>query len=201
MPIKCVFFDFDGVLRNWDYEMDGLEENFGISLSEFRAVAFSKEFVDPAVRGEISDPQWRQNVCDQMAKLYPGKDAVGATKFWDSRIGELVPDVLLIINECKKVTKVALFTNATSKLNQDMKAHGITDLFDYVVNASEIGYAKPEPEVYEAALKIAGVEANEAFFTDDGKPQIETAIRLGWTGYHFGNASGLRTALIDAGVL
>lgn len=199
--IKCVFFDFDGVLRNWDYEMDGLEENFGIPLASFREIAFSKESVTPAIRGEITDPQWRANVCRKMAELHPGKDAAGATKFWDSRVGELVPEVLSIVNECKVVTNVALFTNATSKLNADMKALGIDNLFDYVVNASEIGWIKPEPEVYAEALKIAGVEANEAFFTDDGQEQVNAAIQLGWTGYHFEDAAGLRAALVDAGVL
>ncbi len=201
MAIKCVFFDFDGVLRNWEYEMDGLEENFGIPLASFREVAFSEDFVTPAIRGEITDPQWRSNVAEKLAELHPDKDAVGATKFWDTRIGELVPEVLSIVNECKAVTKVALFSNATSKLNQDMVSLGIANLFDYIVNASEIGWIKPEPEVYEQALKIAGVEVTEAFFTDDGEAQIEAALNLGWTGYHFKSAAGLRAALVDAGVL
>ncbi len=201
MPIKCVFFDFDGVLRQWDFGMYGIEEKFGIPLKAIHEECFSKRSVDPAVHGEITDPEWRAGVAARLADRFPDKDAQGAVKYWDSTTGEIVPEVLAIVNECKSVTKVALFTNATSKLNQDMEALDISDLFDYVVNASEIGWAKPEPEVYLAALKIAGVEASEAFFTDDKESMIATAVQLGWTGYHFGNATGLRTALVDAGVL
>jgi putative hydrolase of the HAD superfamily len=165
--IKCVFFDFDGVLRNWDYDMYGIEEKFGIPLEAVREAAFAKDSVNPAIRGEITDAQWRSNVAERLAKRFPGKDAVGAKNFWDSRIGELVPEVLSLVEECKAVAKVALFTNATSKLDHDLEALGITDLFDYVVNASEVGFIKPEPEIYHYALKLVGIEPREAFFTDD----------------------------------
>ena len=38
MPIKCVFFDFDGVLRNWDHDMYGIEGKFGIPLEAVREI-------------------------------------------------------------------------------------------------------------------------------------------------------------------
>ncbi len=199
--IKCVFFDFDGVLRNWDYDMYGIEEKFGIPLDAVREAAFAKDSVDPAIRGEITDERWRSNVSKLLSIRFPDKDATGATKFWNSRIGELVPEVHSLVEECKSSVKVALFTNATTKLNHDLEALGILDLFDYVVNASEIGSIKPEPEIYLQALKIAGIESHEAFFTDDKDAHIEPAISLGWTGHVFENASGLRAALVDAGVL
>jgi HAD superfamily hydrolase (TIGR01509 family) len=201
MPIKCVFFDFDGVLRNWDYEMDGIEENYGIPLEAMREIAFAPENVEPAVRGLVTDEEWRANVGRILAKRFPDKDAAGAIRFWDSRIGELVPEVLEIIKECKSKLPVALFTNATSKLNQDLKALGVADLFDHVVNASEIGSVKPEPEIFAHAVELVGINPNEAFFTDDKPENVEVAKRLGWSGHPFENAAGLRSALITLGVL
>jgi len=199
--IKCVFFDFDGVLRNWDYEMDGLEENYGIPLDAMREIAFAPETVNRAVRGEITDEEWRAEVGRTLARRFPEKDAAGAIKFWDNRIGELVPEVLEIIKECKSKLPVALFTNATSKLNQDLKDLGISDLFDYVVNASEVGAIKPEPEIFAHAVELVGINPNEAFFTDDKLKNVEVAKHLGWTGHTFENAAGLRSALIAAVVL
>jgi putative hydrolase of the HAD superfamily len=199
--IKCVFFDFDGVLRNWDPGIYGVEEKFGIPLDAVRKAAFSKDSVDPAVRGEITDEEWRSNVVTRLANLYPDKDAQGVVDHWSSFTGELVPEVLSIIKECKTVTKVALFTNATSRLNRDLKALGIDNLFDYVVNASEAGSAKPEPEIYKYALNLAGVDPKEAFFVDDKEHMIATAVQLGWTGHVFDGAQGLRSALATAGVL
>ena len=201
MPIKCVFFDFDGVLRNWDYEINGLEENYGIPLEAMREIAFAPENVDPAVRGLITDEEWRANVGRILAARFPEKDAAGAIRFWDTRIGELVAEVLEIITEFKPKLPVALFTNATSKLNQDLKALGISDLFDYVVNASEIGSVKPEPEIFTRAIELVGVESHEAFFTDDKLENVKAAESLGWTGHTFENVAGLRSALTTAGML
>jgi putative hydrolase of the HAD superfamily len=199
--IKCVFFDFDDVLRNWDPSMHGIEGKFGIPLKVVRKVAFGKENLDPALRGEITDPLWRANVAQILADHYPDKDAHGAVKHWERSIGELNPEVLAIIKECKSVVKVALFSNATTRLNQDLESLGISDLFDYVVNASESGFFKPEPEIYAYALKLAGVESNEAFFTDDKPNLLNPALKLGWSGHLFEGATGLRSALVDAGVL
>ena len=201
MAIQCVFFDFDGVLRNWDPGMYGIEEKFGISAADIKAVSFAKENLDPALRGEVTDPEWRANVAQILVDRYPDKDGCGAVNYWDSTAGELNPDVLALVKECKAVAKVALLTNATSKLNQDLAELVISDLFDYVVNTSETGHFKPGPEIYEYALKLAGVEANEAFFTDDKPALLNAALKLGWSGHVFENADGLRTALVDAGVI
>ena len=181
--------------------MCGIEEKFGIPLEAVREAAFSKQSVDPAIRGEITDEQWQSNVSQLLAKRFPNKDAEGATKFWNSCIGELIPEVLLLVEECKSVVKVALFTNATTKLNHDLEALGISDLFDYVVNASEVGSIKPESSIYQYALKLADITPNEAFFTDDKDEHVKAAVDLGWSGYVFENAAGLRTALVDAKVL
>jgi putative hydrolase of the HAD superfamily len=199
--IKCVIFDFDGVLRNWEYDLFLLERLYGIPLDAFREVAFAPECVGPAIRGEITDEEWMENVGQILKKRYPDQDMDAAMEAWSSRIGELVPEVLEIIRECKTKLPVALLSNATSKLNADLKSLGIDDLFDHVINASEIGSIKPEPEIYLRALKITGVDSHEAFFTDDRAENVEAAAQLGFAAHFFETPDGLRGALHDAGVL
>jgi putative hydrolase of the HAD superfamily len=199
--IKCVFFDFDGVLRIWDYEVNGLEEHHGIPRGAMWEIAFAPENVIPAVRGEITDTEWRTNVTRQLLEKFPDSDSAGAMYSWNSRTGVLVPEVLEIVKECKAKLPVVLFSNATTRLNQDLESLGIADLFDHVVNASEIGSIKPEPEIYLHALKLAGVEPHEAFFTDDRPENVEAAEQLGYVGHVFEAAEGLRAALTKTGVL
>lgn len=199
--IKCVFFDFDGVLRNWEYDWATIGDLYGISLDAFREVAFAPENVVPAVRGEITDEEWRANVGRILKTRFPGRDVEGALEFWSGRTGELAIEVLEIVRECKSKLPVALMTNATSKLNQDLESLCIADLFDHVINASEIGSVKPEPEIYLHALKIARIDPHEAFFTDDMPENVEAAERLGYVGHVFETAEGLRSALVKAGVL
>jgi len=89
---------------------------------------------------------------------------------------------------------VALFSNATSSLNQEIESLGLTGLFDHIVNTSAIGSIKPEPEIYVSALKLVGIEAEESFFTDDRPVFIEAAVNLGWSGHVFNGAPGLRSS-------
>ena len=199
--IKCVFFDFDGVLRNWEHDWATIGDLYGISLDAFREVAFAPENVVPTVRGEITDEEWRANVGRILKTRFPGRDVEGALEFWSGRTGELVPEVLELVRECKSRLPVALMTNATSKLNQDLESLGIADLFDHVINASEVGSVKPESEIYLYALKLVGIEPHEAFFTDDMRENVEVAAQLGYVGHVFETPEGLRTALTKAGVL
>ena len=201
MAIKCAFFDFDDVLRSWEYELDGIEENFGIPLNVFREVAFAPENLLPAIRGEVTDEEWRGKVCQILIDRFPDKDAQGAWDTWSVRKGELIPEVLEIIRACKSKIPIGMMTNASSRLNDDLKFHGIDDLFDYVINASEVGSIKPEPRIYLHALQVAGIEPNEAFFADDKAKNVEAAVELGYVGHVFESADGLRAALVDAGVL
>jgi len=47
---------------------------------------------------------------------------------------------------------VVLTTNATSRLTSDLNCLAVTDYFDRVVNSSEIGCIKPEPEYFLHAI-------------------------------------------------
>ncbi len=201
MPIKCVFFDFDDVLRSWEYQLDGIEENFGIPLQVFRDVAFAPENLDAAITGVITDEEWRTGVCSILVARFPELDARGAWDTWSSRTGELIPETLEVIHECKSKVPIGMISNATSRLPRDLKYHGIFELFNYVINTSEIGITKPNPEVYVHATSVAGVEPHEAFFTDDKAENVDAAVKLGWSGHVFKNADGLRAALIEAEVL
>lgn len=164
-------------------------------------IAFAPENVIAAVRGEVTDAEWRADVARQLSEKFPDGDVTGAMHTWNSRTGELVPEVLAIVRACKSKLPVALITNATTKLDQDLESLGIADLFDHVINASEIGSIKPEPEIYLHALKLAGVEPHEAFFTDDMAENVEAAEKIGFSGHVFETPEGLRTALARAGVL
>lgn len=161
--IKCVFFDFDEVLRSWEYALDGLENEFGVPLSAFREVAFAPENVGLAITGQVTDEEWRKRVRQILIERFPDRDAAGAWQAWVSRDGVINPEVLELIKECKKHVRVGMISNATSRLSDDMRHHGIDKLFDYVINTSEIGVIKPDAAVYEHTVKVAEIQPKEAW--------------------------------------
>lgn len=201
MAIKCVFFDFDGVLRIWEYEEERFAEWYGIPIETIREVAFDPSWLHPVVRGQITNEEWRARTADELKNRFNTDQVERAMADWNSRNGQLIPEMIYLARECREKTEIALFSNATTRLRWELEQHGLSDFFDHVVNASETGYMKPEPEIYHRALEIAGVSANEAFFTDDKLEHAQVATSLGWTGHHFKNAEGLRAALVEAGVL
>lgn len=65
--------------------------------------------------------------------------------------------------------------------NADLEMIGIHHLFDAHYNGEEIGAAKPAPDMFEAALKKAGVEARQAVHVGDHPEQdIQAARDLGF---------------------
>jgi len=135
---------------------------------------------ESAIRGKESGETWRTEVGRVLAERFPVGDVESALQFWASRNGELIPDVLEIVSACKIQLPVVLFSNATTTLNQEIESLGLTGLFDHVVNTSEFGSIKPEPEIYASALDLVGIEADEAFFTDDRPKFVDAVVTLGW---------------------
>jgi hypothetical protein len=94
MAIKCVFFDFDEVVRTWEHEFDGLSNYSGIPLDAFVEIAFDPSRYESAIRGKESAESWRSEVGRVLSERFPVGDVESAMRFWASRNGELVPEVL-----------------------------------------------------------------------------------------------------------
>jgi putative hydrolase of the HAD superfamily len=62
-------------------------------------------------------------------------------------------------------------------------------LFDAVVFSCSCGYRKPDPRIYEAALRELGVEATEAIFVGDGaNDELAGAERVGMRAMQIGSS-------------
>jgi putative hydrolase of the HAD superfamily len=55
----------------------------------------------------------------------------------------------------------------------------LDELFDDIVDSSEVGLRKPDPRIYELALGRLGVDAAEAVFIDDAPGNVVGAERVG----------------------
>lgn len=72
--------------------------------------------------------------------------------------------------------------------------------FDGLVLSCEVGFAKPEPEIYRRALEVAGVAPAEAAFFDDVPAYAEAATRLGIAGHVFSGVDQFRVDLAALGL-
>ncbi len=79
--------------------------------------------------------------------------------------------------------------------------YSFAGLVDGAVLSYELGLRKPEPAIYRAALKMAGVSAEQAVFIDDMKENVEAAKLMGIRVIHNRPCTNLRRELAALGVL
>lgn len=63
----------------------------------------------------------------------------------------------------------------------------LDELFDDVVDSSEVGMRKPAPQIYQLALERLGVHASQAVFVDDAPGNVAGAEAVGITSVLIGH--------------
>ncbi|MFK7861776.1 MAG: hypothetical protein AB8B64_23370 [Granulosicoccus sp.] len=142
--IEAVPVDFDGVLRHWPSVVELNEDTFGLPCGAIMRVAFADSQLQPAIRGLLTDEQWRALIVEELYRQYPQSEAKRAVMRWSESVGGLDLDVLHVLKVFSKNMKLILATNATSRLQADLEKLGIAKLFNGVANSSALRFIKSE---------------------------------------------------------
>lgn len=188
----------DGVLRTYPSSHSAEVENeLGLELGSLLPIAFQEKLVEPAITGKITDEEWRAQIVDELAQRYERTKVKAAIAHWTEFPGKLDEEVYRAYCRVKlnKGYKIALLTNATTKLNSDLRALGVFDLFDIVYNTCEIGFAKPDPRAFSHVLSSIGYPPEEVLFIDDREENTQVAQSLGFEVHHFKSYQGLQKIL------
>jgi HAD superfamily hydrolase (TIGR01549 family) len=90
-------------------------------------------------------------------RLFPGVEALFST----------VRDAVSV-DEPKAARPIGIVTNGPTEVQRaKLELLGIDGLVDFVLVSEEFGVAKPDPEIFRAALRLAGVRPEEAIFVGD----------------------------------
>ena len=124
------------------------------------------------------------------------------TRF-DEMLGEPITETLAVAEElnAKGVPLYALTNMPQEKAQMVFDRISVWPYIRDVIVSGDEKLIKPDPAIYEVALKRMGLTAPEVFFTDDSVANIETAKRLGFVTHLFDKPETLRPALVEAGVL
>ena len=199
--IKAILTDLDGVVRRWDPGIfQRAEDAAGLPRDTLPNTAFEPDLLLRATTGRISDENWREEVVRRLRHQFPEADAGEGVRLWSLSPGEIDPEVLDLLQRCRARCRLVLISNATTRLDSDLRRLGIDRAFDHVVNSSTIGRVKPHPGIYDAALKLLGIKACEALFIDDRAENAAAAAEIGMTGHHFTTIERLKRALENHGL-
>ncbi len=92
----------------------------------------------------------------------------------------------------------ALLTNSFKEFRAHIEEHVDFGLFDLVIDSSEVGYRKPEPEIYELTTKRLGLTPERILYLDDFVANVDGARAAGWDAIHVTSPQQALIALSEA---
>jgi epoxide hydrolase-like predicted phosphatase len=185
--VKALFFDYGGVLAD-DSVGEKLSEHLAsnLAIDSQAAWAMLGPLWHAYVRGKISEPDIWVSLGRQYGKpIPPSKRDIWAT--WQTM--PYFPEMVDFVRELKgEGYPIGLLSTTVVTTAKDIRVHGGYDLFDPVILSFEVGYAKPDPEIYTIAMQhLPGIRPEEVIFLDDREKCLVPARAL-----------GMRTVLVES---
>jgi putative hydrolase of the HAD superfamily len=201
MDIKTVAFDFGGVLTAPPFL--GLE-SYAIELG-LPSTFFNYFFrTDPKnhelLVGSITAREFFKYVCiETEARQGVRVDIRRLGAVTDNGADGILPVMADLVTEVRRRCRTVLVTNNAA--GASWRRAFPFELFDHVLDSSEIGVRKPDPQIYRELIRVAGCGAEEIAFFDDFEENLPGAVELGITAVLFTDPQQCRAVLTDLGVL
>jgi putative hydrolase of the HAD superfamily len=102
-------------------------------------------------------------------------------QFRDDRGWVLFPETRETLAELKsRNLKLGVISNFDSRVYEVLRHLDILTFFDTVTISSETGYAKPDPEIFEAAIRALGFAASRVLLIGDSlRDDVQAGLRAG----------------------
>lgn len=185
MAIRAVIFDMGGVLLRTEDKgpRERLAARLGLTYEALYRQIFDNETALLATLGKVTSQDHWDSVRDALGlqdhELIQLKD-----EFWEG--DRLDEELLAFIRSLRPRYKTGLLSNAWDELRQLLNTrYKILDAFDDVVISAEVAIAKPDPRIYELAVRRLEVSPAEAVFVDDFVENIHSAQKVGLKTVYF----------------
>jgi len=198
--LKAIFFDAVGTLFYLTktvgdhYALVGSEVGLTLDprhLDRAFHSAWKQMPPRPAIDGprENDDKDWWRElvdlVLDQVAPSLSEFDRdnffeIAYEHFAEAGVWELYPEVTDVLEKLHSRFQLAVISNFDGRLRFILEHLGISKYFSHVFISSEIGADKPDPEIFQRALKFSDLKPDEALHVgDDPQRDWEAASAAG----------------------
>ncbi len=195
--MKAIIFDWGGVLIDDPLEgmANAMASVFNLDPKKFWEVY--EPYHDQFQRGEIAENQLWEDIC-----LNNNLSKPAVKSLWHDALAHsyvVHNDVFALAKNLKELGyKIALLSNTEppGKLFFEERNYG----FDEMIFSCAEQLQKPDPAIYQAALRQLDVQPEEAVFIDDKPENVEGAQKVGIHGILFKNFEQLVEDLRKLGV-
>lgn len=182
--------DLDGVLRTHDTSgaVARIERRLGMEKHGFLELAFALPEAASMLIGRARYADWAGALESRLRA--DGHDPAlvhEAVTAWTSDHGTPLRPTVDLVEELRgHGIPVFVFTNGTDRVPEELATIGLGHLVPNLLNACELGSAKPAPEAYAAAHATIEerlgrvVGRGEVHFTDDRPANVDAARVFGW---------------------
>ena len=177
--IKAFLFDYGGVMTR-SGKFGEMDDRLGsvLGIRPENAHKFLSPVWEKYIRGKIKEAELWSYIEAQSGQHI----SVGKRDLWNIwETTQLLPQMTELVAELKrKGYPVGLLSNAIPNTVRERREHNGYAGFDFLVLSCEVGYAKPDPEIYALAMeKFGGTLASEVVFLDDQERCLVPARELG----------------------
>ena len=165
---------------------------------DIRKLLFDSELQWKFERGRLSEREFHA----ELSRLVAAELALEALVEAGSDIFQLNEPIVPILESLKSQGKrlVLLSNTSVSHFEFVKRRFDVLQHFDDYVLSYEVGALKPEPAIFEAALRKIECAPQECFYTDDIAAYIAAAREHGLEAEVFTTAEALRGHLATRGV-
>ena len=82
---------------------------------------------------------------------------------WD----RILPGTRSALDRIRNKFRIAVISNADGKIQGVLTRCGIAECFESITDSGTVGFEKPRPEIFEAALKSMNARADESLYVGD----------------------------------
>jgi len=171
--MQAILFDFFDVIHR-DHQKAWLAAN------GFKREGGFAEASDLLDNGSISFEEY----LERYASLSQRTTAQVLAEF--KAYAQIDKPLIALIERLHEYYKTGLISNAHSnELRPIMDLHDLHRLFHEVCISSEVGVAKPHPDIFLRMTELLGVDPKDCVFTDDNPTNVAAAQALGMQGIVF----------------
>lgn len=176
--IKVIYFDFGGVLVNYEKFLHTMCSDFGLNTDDFFKFYDKFDYLDMSIGKITTDEFWQK--CIEKFKLKNAEN-YDLLKSWvlDYRI---IKPINELVYSLENKIDMGIISNIPSGTWEPALKYGMVPNIKYkkVFLSYQLGLRKPDPEIYKIVQKESGVKGKEILFVDDIEENLVVPQSLGW---------------------